>query len=55
MSNENYYKRPRIITLIAWGRIRQVGTNSGGSIGGRVRWEVKKERKKEKLICQARS
>ncbi len=34
MSSENYYRRPRIITLIAKGGIRRGGTNSGVSIGG---------------------
>ncbi len=40
VSSENYYRRPRIITPIAKGGIRQGGTNMGGSIGGRVRGEL---------------
>ncbi len=37
VKSENYYRRPRKITLIAKGGVRQVGANSGGSIGVRVR------------------
>ncbi len=37
VSSVSYYRRPRIITLIAMDGIRQGGTNSGGSIWGWVR------------------
>ncbi len=40
VSSENYYRRPRIITPIAYGWIWQGGTNMVGSIGGRVRGEL---------------
>ncbi len=40
VSSKNFYRRPRIIAVIAKGGIRQDGTNSGGNMGGRVRGEL---------------